>query len=137
MNEIEWDIQEVKHLKKKQLVQSNIVMLLLFVLSVYYVIAGWPISIFLGVISLLLWFFAAHALYILITGKTTGSKTNKLVQAFDRDHWGEKRWKRKKVTEAIILSSISVMWTIFVYTVDVSSETLQFFNLWPFMAACI
>ncbi|PID15299.1 hypothetical protein CSV63_09040 [Sporosarcina sp. P34] len=81
--------------------------------------------------------FAVHALYILITEKTTGTKTNKLVQAFDRDRWGKKRWKRKKITEVVILSIASSMFTVFTITLNTSSESLQFYNLLPFIAAWI
>ncbi|PIC96822.1 hypothetical protein CSV69_04720 [Sporosarcina sp. P26b] len=137
MDESKWNIEEVKRLKKKQLVEFNIGMLVLFVLSLLYIKAAWPLSIFLVLICLLLWCFALHALYILLTARTTGTKTNQLVQAFDRDHWGKKRWKRKKITEFILLSIVSIMFTIFVFTLDTSSETLQFYNLLPFIGAWI
>ena len=38
MDETQWDIQEVKHLKKEQVIQNNLVMLLLFVLLVFLLI---------------------------------------------------------------------------------------------------
>ncbi|PIC79440.1 hypothetical protein CSV75_12685 [Sporosarcina sp. P18a] len=137
MDVSEWDIQEVKQLKKLQLVQFSIVMLGIFTLSVLYVKAEWPLSIFLTLTCILLWFFAVHALYILITEKTTGTKTNKLVQAFDKDRWGKKRWKRKKITEVVILSIASSMFTVFAITLNTSSESLQFYNLLPFIGAWI
>ncbi|WP_303969227.1 hypothetical protein [Sporosarcina ureae] len=137
MDESKWNIEEVKRLKKKQLIEFNIAMLVIFVLSLLYVKADAPLSTVFALICVLLWFFSVHALYILLSEKTTGTKTNKLVQAFDRDHWGKKRWKRKKITEAIILGIVSIMFTIFVFTIDTGSETLQFYNLLPFIGAWI
>ncbi|ARK20303.1 MULTISPECIES: hypothetical protein [Sporosarcina] len=137
MDESKWNIEEVKRLKKKQLVEFNIGMLVIFVLSLLYIKAAWPLSTVFALICVLLWFFSVHALYILLTEKTTGTKTNQLVQAFDRDHWGKKRWKRKKITEVIILSVVSIMFTVFVFTVDTGSEMLQFYNLLPFIGAWI
>lgn len=132
---MEWDIQEVKHLKKKQLVQLNLVMLLLFVLSVYYVHVGWPISAFFGLSCLFLWVFSACTLYPLLTGKMIGTKESKLTQAFDRERWGEKRWKRRKVMEAVLVIIVSAVCTVLVFTMDFGSDTLEFFNLGPFVGA--
>lgn len=137
MDVSEWDIQEVKQLKKKQLVQFNIMMLLIFVLTVFYVKADLPLSVLLTLTCGLFWFFAVHALYILITEKTTGTKTNKLVQAFDRDRWGKKRWKRKMITEVVILSIIGIMFTVFAVTLNTSSVSLHFYNLFPFIGTWI
>ena len=46
MVETQWDIQEVKYLKKKQLVQGNLAMLLLFVPFGYLAENGKPSLLF-------------------------------------------------------------------------------------------
>lgn len=135
MDEIEWDIVEVKRLKRKQLIQVDLVMLLVIVLSFYYIHAGWSISVFMGLLCLLMWVVVGHILYTLTTGKMIGTKTSKLVQAFDRDHRGEKRWKRSKVTDAVIISIVSALCTVLVFTIGFGSEPLEFLNLWPIIGA--
>ena len=88
MDETQWDIQEVKHLKKKQLVQYNIVMLLLFVLFGYFSENG-NTSLLFGVFCVLVWIVVAITLYTLMTGKPIGTKTSRRVQVFDRNRLGE------------------------------------------------
>ncbi|WP_143565390.1 hypothetical protein [Sporosarcina sp. P34] len=64
MDVSEWDIQEVKQLKKKQLVQFSMVMLVIFILSVLYVKAEWPLSVFLTLPFVLLWFLLyTHSIF--------------------------------------------------------------------------
>lgn len=135
MDEIEWDIVEVKRLKRKQLMQVNFVMLLVIVLSFYYIHAGWSISVFMGLLCLMMWVVVVHILYTLTTGRMIGTKTSKLVQAFDRYHRGEKRWKRRKVTEAVIVSIVSALCTVLVFNIGFSSEPLEFLNLLPLIGA--
>lgn len=135
MDELVWDIQEVKRLKKKGLVEYNLGMLLIFLISALYIYMGWSVSVFFGIVCLVIWFFTAHSLYILITGKTTGTKTNKLVQAFDRDRSGDKRWKRLKIVEVILFGVLGVVCTLLVFPIDIDSEPLQFMNIWAFMGA--
>lgn len=137
MEEIECDIQEVKRLKRRQLVQVNLVVLLAFFLSVYYVSVGLPLFVFFGFTCLLLWILFAHALYTLTTGKMIGTKTSKLIQAFERNRSGERRWKRKQATETTFIGIVSIICTVLVFNMDLSSETLEFMNLWPFIGAWI
>ncbi|MDQ0159504.1 hypothetical protein [Alkalibacillus salilacus] len=40
MDREEWDIQEVKQLKKKELIQLNLAMLLIFALAMYFAYNG-------------------------------------------------------------------------------------------------
>ena len=137
MDETQWDIQEVKHLKKKQLVQYNLVMFLLFVLFGYFSENG-NSSLLFGVFCVLLWIIVAITLYTLMTGKPIGTKTSRLVQEFDRNRLGEKRWKRRKMTEAVIISVISVFITILVFVKDFNSVRLDFpIAAFPFIGAWI
>ena len=137
MDEAQWDIQKVKHLKKKQLVQNNLVMLLLFVLFGYLAKNGKP-SLLIGGFCVLLWIIVAITWYVLKTGSPIGTKTSRIVQEFDRNRLGQKRWKRRKMTEAIIISVISVLITILVFTQDLNSVSLEFpISVFPFIGAWI
>ena len=137
MDETQWDIQEVKHLKKKQLVQSNLVMLLLFVLFGYFVENG-KTSLLIGGCCVLLWIIVAITLYVLKTGRPIGTKTNRIVQEFDRNRLGEKRWKQRKMTEAVIISVISVLITVLVFVKNLNSVRLDFISgALPFIGAWI
>lgn len=137
MDETQWDIQEVKHLKKKQLVQSNLVMLLLFVLFGYFSENGKP-SLLIGGFCVLLWIIVAITLYVLKTGRPIGTKTSRIVQEFDRNRLGEQRWKRRKMTEAVIISIISVFITVLVFVKDLNSVRLDLsIGAFPFIGAWI
>src|SRR5690606_3426388 len=102
INGTQWNIQEVKHLKKKQLVQNNIVMLLLFVLFSYLAVIGNHSTLF-GVFCLPLWIISAITFYSLKTSNAIGTKTSRYMQVFDRNRLGDKRWKRRKIIEFIII----------------------------------
>lgn len=95
VEEIHCDLEEVRHLIRKQLVQNNFIMLLLFVLFCYLAVKGNP-SFFIGMLCVLLWIYVAITLYTLMTGKPIGTKTSKVLQEFHKNHFGGKRWKRKK-----------------------------------------
>lgn len=137
MTETAWDIPEVKRLKKIQLVQTNLMMLLFFVLSASLVLSGKAFVLF-GLHCALLWIFAAISLYTLKTGQTIGTKTSKRVQEFDKDHLGEKRWKRRKMLEAVIISVISIGITVFLFVLDFKSVRSGFSNYaFPFIGAWI
>lgn len=132
---MEWDIQEVKRLKKKELIQSNLMMLLLFILLVYAISVGWSLSIILSLISVILWILAAHAIYNLATGKKIGTKTSRLVQAFDKERYGKKNWKRKKWLEASFIVIISSICIVLVFKMDLSFESMSFIKLLPIVGA--
>ncbi|MGB2871229.1 hypothetical protein [Psychrobacillus psychrotolerans] len=95
MDETQWDIQEVKHLKKKQLFQNNLVMLLLFVLFGYLAENGKP-SLLIGGFCVLLWIIVVITLYVLKTGSPIGTKTSRIVQEFDRRSFGREALEAKK-----------------------------------------
>jgi len=82
-----WDIRKVKRLKRKQLMQYNLVMLILFILSVYFVKIGGSMATFFSIGIPLLWIITAYTIYALITGKIIGTKTSKCVQTFDLEYW--------------------------------------------------
>ena len=125
MDETQWDIQEVKHLKKKQVFQNNLVMLLLFVLLVFFADNGMH-SLIIGIFFLLIWIILAITLYTLKTGRPIGTKTSRLVQEFDRNRLGEKRWKQNRIAEAVIISVIGVGIAVLWFVKDVNSFGLDF-----------
>ncbi|MDL4840232.1 hypothetical protein [Aquibacillus rhizosphaerae] len=97
MVQSEWDIQEVKRLKKVELLQYNLVMLLIIVLFGYFVKNGGTVSFLFGLCCVLFWIVVAMRFFTLKTGKMIGTKTSRCVQYFDRDRIGKKRWKRKTI----------------------------------------
>lgn len=131
MGETNWDIQKVKRLKWKQLVQHNLAMLILFFLSMYYMKIGGSVSVFFLLLCLWIWMIVAHTLFTFITGKMIGTKTSKFVFAFDRDYLGEKCWKRRKMMEVITVSFLSIMITVLVFTMNFNAEKLEIYNLIP------
>ena len=138
MDETQWDIQEVKHLKKKQLVQSQSRNASCY--SCYLVTFsenGKP-SLLIGGVCVLLWIIVAITLYVLKTGRPIGTKTSRIVQEFDRNRLGEQRWKRRKMTEAVIISIISVFITVLVFVKDLNSVRLDLsIGAFPFIGAWI
>ncbi|WP_186577149.1 hypothetical protein [Aquibacillus kalidii] len=137
MDETQWDIKEVKHLKKKQLVQYNLVMLLLFVLFGYFAENG-KSTLLIGGFCVLIWIITGITLYTLMSGIPIGTKTSRMVQEFDRNRLGEKRWKRKEITEAVIISVISVFITVLVFMKGFNSVRLDFpINAFPFIGAWV
>ncbi|MGM0896329.1 MAG: hypothetical protein ACQEV0_00440 [Bacillota bacterium] len=107
MDKTKWDIHKVKRLKKKQLIQSNFFLLLLFLVLIYladqaraYLISGMFFMLVLGVM--------ATALYTLKTGRFVGTKTSKIIQEFDRDRLGKKSWKRRKIIEESFIGVLGI-----------------------------
>lgn len=136
MEEVDRDIQEMKRLKKKQLVHYNFGMLLLMVLFAYFVRNGGSANLLLGLCCALFWIFAAGMLYTLKTGKVLGPKSSRRVQAFDRDRLGEKRWKRKNTLSAVFLCVLSVGFTVMWLAMDFDSVRLEFpFDAIPFIGS--
>ncbi len=134
MNETKWNIEEVKHLKKKQLIYSNLVMVLLFILFVIYALYGGTPTVVFGFWCVLLWIFAAHGIYTLLTGKTMGTKFIRRVMAFDIDHIGKKRWKRRKFIEVVLCLSITVV----IFNLDFGSRSLDLpLYIFPFIGSFV
>ena len=85
-----------------------------------------------------MWIIVAITLYVLKTGSPIGTKTSRIVQEFDRNRLGEKHWKRRKMTEAVIISVISVLITILLFNLDLNSLRLDFpISVLPFIGAWI
>ncbi|WP_142826710.1 hypothetical protein [Planococcus soli] len=124
MDEAQWDIREVKHLKKIQLVQGNLAMLLLFLLLVYFADSGRH-SIIIGIFFVVMWIVLAITLYTLKTGRPVGTKTSKRVQEFDKDRLGEKRWRRNRIIEAVGIGIVGVGIVILLFVVDFSAARLD------------
>lgn len=135
MQKTDWDIQKIKRLKWRQLVQYNIVMLLSFIPWIYYVQAGVSVYLFFHLLCLLMWIIVGYMLYILKTGKIIGTKTIKLVFAFDKGYLGERRWKRRKMIELIVLIIFTIVITVLVLTIDFIDRHLEIYNLFPFIGA--
>lgn len=137
MNEMQWDIKEIKRLKVKGLVQYNFGVLLLFLLFGYFAING-KTSLLIGGICFFLWILVAFSLYNLIMEKPIGTKTSRIVQEFDKNRLGQKCWKRKNMIETAFLVVISVFITVFVIVNDFDSETLNFpIGFFPLIGACV
>ncbi|WP_226577601.1 hypothetical protein [Halobacillus litoralis] len=126
MSETDWDIQEVKRLKKKLLIQYNLIMLLIIVMFAFYIESGGPPGFLFGLCCVLIWFIAGQMLFTLKTGRIIGTKTSRLVQAFDRDRQGEKRWKRKRMAGGVIFSIMAVVITGMFFILDYNSVQLEF-----------
>ncbi|MGI2329158.1 hypothetical protein [Planococcus sp. YIM B11945] len=136
MDETQWDIQEVKQLKKKQLVQSNFFMLLIFVLFVYFSKSGQPLFL-IGLFYVIVLIYVAFTLYVLMTGRFVGTKTSKRVQQFDKERLGKKRWTRRKIIEAVFLIVLSISITVLIVNTDIdpadrnnSIGAFPFFGAW-------
>ncbi|WP_153461695.1 MULTISPECIES: hypothetical protein [Sediminibacillus] len=137
MDEVNLDIQEVKRLKKKLLVQYNLVMLLLFVLFRYLAENGEP-SLLIGGSLVLIWIIVAVTLYTLKTGRYFGTKASIMVQKFDRRRLGEKRWKRRRMTEAVIISVICIFISVFVWVKGINPASVDFpGSTFPFIGAWV
>lgn len=138
MGEDEWDIKGIKRLKKKKLVQTNLWFLLTFVLLAIYVMNRWEMSVLLGLCCVVMWIILGKALYTLKTGRFFGTKTSRRVEYFDREYMGEKRWKRREVTEAVILSVLNVVITVCFFVLDFDYDSVPRASLvdaFPFMGA--
>lgn len=122
----DWDIQEIKRLKKRLLVQNNLLMLVLLVLFATYVKNGGSANVLLGICCAFFWIFAAGMLYTFKTGKIIGTKSSQRVHAFDKDQVSEKRWKRKATKSVVFLIGLSVVFTLFWFLLDFDSVGLQF-----------
>lgn len=137
MNETQWDIKEIKHLRKKLLFQYNFVMLLLLVLIGYFAENG-KTSLLIDRFCVLSWIIVAITLYNLKTGKPLGTKTSRMMQEFDRNHLEQKRWKRRTMIEAVITIIISVFITVLLFVKDFNSGRVDFPILaFPFIGAWV
>ena len=120
MNENRGNIQKVRHLKWQRLVQHNLLFIILFLLSIYFVWFNKPDYLFLGILCLLLWMIAAQRLYASVTGEMVGTNISKLIQSFEKYKSGDKKWLRKKKTESMTIGIVAILLTIFLITMSLS-----------------
>ncbi|WP_232299500.1 hypothetical protein [Pontibacillus chungwhensis] len=138
---IEWDLDKVKRMKKKLLIQSNLVMLLIFLMFVFLFLysnqAGSAFVLLLG-FCLLSWGIAVNSLYTFMTGRPLGTKTARYVIAFDKDRKGERKWVRQKGIEAIVATVLSIGVTLCLSVLELDSVTNDsFISLLPFLGPWI
>ncbi|WP_430787296.1 hypothetical protein VBD025_16075 [Virgibacillus flavescens] len=137
MDEIQWDIQEIKHLKKIQLVQSNFFMLLYVVLFAYLAENG-ESSILIGLSCALIWVIVVISLYTLITGRHFGTKTHRRVQEFDRKRTGEKSWKRHQLIGNVAMIAFAVFITVLIFVMGINSARVEFpLNAYPIIGVWV
>lgn len=132
MIETQWDIEEIKRLKMKLLIQYNFFSILLFVLLVFFALNAEISQLVVG-IYVFMWILVAYMLYNLIAEKPIATKASRIVQEFDRNQMGEERWKLKKWIEFIICIVICIFITNFVTVNDFNSINMDSFL--PFIGA--
>ncbi|SHN10425.1 hypothetical protein [Gracilibacillus kekensis] len=125
MSEKQWDIKEVKRMKKKKLFQYNFVMVFISLLISYF-IANDSAIILCGVFCVIFWLLAANSLYILITENTIGTSTSRRLKEYDKDRLGKKRWRRNTLVQAIFINLSAIGMTWFLFVIDFDSITLNF-----------
>ncbi|MBA2175425.1 hypothetical protein H0266_11015 [Halobacillus locisalis] len=125
MGETVWNLRKVKHLKKKQLVLYNLLMLFIAFLA-FYIENDWSIYVLAGLTLVMSWSIIANMVYTLKTGKVLGTKASRRVQAFDRDYLGEKRWKKRKQIGTVIMILFSIGFTAFLLNIDLNSMDMDF-----------
>ncbi|MEK6268460.1 MAG: hypothetical protein N2C11_07740 [Planococcus sp. (in: firmicutes)] len=133
----QWDIKEIKYLKKKKLIQDNIFMLLIFVFLVYFA-NNERYSFIIGTFFVYLCIAVGFTMYILITGKHMGTKTSKFVKKYDRSRIGEKRWKRGKIIEIVIISAVAIGIGLVLIFMDINSVSRDFPSYYfPFIGSWV
>ncbi|WLR47195.1 hypothetical protein LC065_16975 [Halobacillus litoralis] len=136
--ETQWNIEEVKRLKKKQLLHSNLVLLAFFALFIIYALNEGTLNVVIGFFCVILWGIAANTLYTIITGKVLGSKTYRRVLAFDIDNMGKERWKQRKFIEFTVLIVLCLGITVVLFTIDFGSARLDFpLDVFPMLGGWI
>lgn len=140
MEEGKWDIQEIKRIKKKLLIQNNLAMLFFIVSFGFYMELGGSFAVFLGFCCVVLWLFVVNMVYTIWTGKVIGTKDMQKVQNFKIYRHGKKRWKIKAIIGLLFIFSFSAGSTIAVFLldfeglkVDFPQDSMSLFLLWLFM----
>lgn len=135
MEETEWSREEVKRLKWKQLFQVNIVYLLVFFLSIYFIKTGVSLSLYFIILCIILWLMVASYLYTVITGKPFGTKTSRRLQRIAKEKKGEKSWKRKKMIELIAIAFFVILCTVLIVTMEFRTKQLDIYTVFPIIGA--
>lgn len=129
MGEGNWDLQEIKRLKKKLLIQNNLGMLLVFALLWFLVeVAAVSATIIFGVLCAILWLVVVNMLFTLLTGKVIGTKARQRVQTFEIQRHGKKQWKIKASIGLFLLLVLTIGSTVLIVVTDIGSATLDFPN---------
>ncbi|WP_156896433.1 hypothetical protein [Halobacillus kuroshimensis] len=98
-----WDVKHIRRLKKRLLLQQNIVMLFIVIFFSIYAINGWPVAHFLVLCAVVLSGIGFFALLSLWKGEPQGTKMVRTIQAYEKDVKGTQRWRRKKWMESIFI----------------------------------
>ncbi|WP_058307325.1 hypothetical protein [Gracilibacillus massiliensis] len=137
MSEKQWDMKEVKRMKKKKLFQYNLVMVFISLLISYF-IANDSTIILSAVFCVIFWLLAVNSLYTLISGNTIGTRTSRRLKEYDKDRLGKKRWRRNTLVEAIFINLSAIGMTWFLFVIDFDSITLNFpWSIFPFLGGWI
>lgn len=121
VDDMEWDPEEFKRLKKKKLVHYNIIFAILLVIF-YYLAEQTTDFAFVTIVSVCLWFNCLISLYSFFSGRKLGTKTSRLVQEFEKSYQGEKKWRRKRVISVIFETVLPAAFTIFLIFMDFSNQ---------------
>src|SRR5699024_9543895 len=100
--------------------QHNLLFIILFLLSIYFVLFNKPDYLFLGILCLLLWLIAAQRLYASVTGEMVGTNISKLIQLFERHKKEKGKWLQKKKKESMTIGIVAILLTIFLVTMSLS-----------------
>ncbi|QAS52944.1 hypothetical protein [Halobacillus litoralis] len=126
MDEEKWEIQEIKRLKKKHLILYNLVMLLIVVSFGFYAENGGTAPLIFNLCCVVFWIITATSWCTLITGNAIGTKSTQRVLSFDKDHLGEKRWKRQKTLGTVLISVLTIGITVVLLVMEFDSVRLEF-----------
>ncbi|ANU18365.1 hypothetical protein BBI11_15560 [Planococcus maritimus] len=117
MDEAQQKLKEITKLKKKQLLWSNLFMLVIFLLLSYLLESG-KILFATWIVILFIFVMVVLSLYTLITGTIIGTKTTRRIRAFDRKRWGKTKWKLLNITEVVLYSGMGVGLIYLVFNTD-------------------
>ncbi|QST01144.1 hypothetical protein IMZ31_06165 [Pontibacillus sp. ALD_SL1] len=134
----EWDLHKVKRMRKRLLIQSNLIFILMLGLFVTYLLnKDYSTLSLLIIFSVLFWVISGNELFKLVKGKTFGTKEAKYVYAFEKDRIGEKQWEQRTWAGFIIVTIVSVVFTVSIFLVDLHSfridsigDLLPFLGVW-------
>ncbi len=134
-----WDIQEMKQIKKKLLLQNNLIMFLLIVLLGFYIELWGSVPFLFGFCCAVLWILVVNMIYTMWTKKVIGTRAMQKDLNFKIDRHGEKKWKVKAIIGLIFIFVLSTGSTIFYFqwdlgalNIDFPQDTISLFIVWLF-----
>lgn len=125
MAEKEWDLKEIKRIKKKNLVKSNLVLVVIFASLNFLFESGVSHTVIFGMLCLLLWLATVIIAYTYKTGKVIGTKDSQLDYDFEKWRLGEKRAKKRAVIGLVIFILFSIGATIAFFMVDFEQRNMD------------